>query len=77
MFRFLTNRATFPTGIILQIESPAYSRNAKNPPKKRARVSYCSICRVDCSISPNMFYNIKNHFVDVNKMITFVASLGG
>lgn len=76
-FKFPITRATFPTGIILQIESPAYSDNAKNPPKKRARVSYCSVCRVDCSLFPNMFYNIKKHFVDVNKMIIFAASSGG
>lgn len=71
MCRSPTTRDTCQTGIILQTESPAYSDNAKNPPTKRARVSYCSVCRFDCSISPNMFYNIKKHFVGVNKMINF------
>lgn len=77
MFRFLTTRATFPTGIILQIESPAYSDNAKNPPKKRARVSYCSVCRDSCSFFPNLKIKLLYHVVGADKMIIFAAFPGG
>lgn len=77
MFRFPTTRATFLTGIILQIERLAYSGNAKNPPKKRACVSFCSVCRVNCSLFPNLKIKMLYHVVGVNKMIIFAAFPGG